>query len=376
MPLLIHTHMNTSHILVAASASRYKPLLDHINAGHVQGEIARYLAVSGVALLLYDWLTTLDKEIEYTWGRKWTLARVVYHLNRVLPVLLIGGVLIPNVLFAPAYFTPSRCRKVSLSYSYGVIVLLVIICTTSIIRCWALYGQRWVLWLLIPGLIVTAGHGMLQVTINIKKATIMANPCVLPLRFSVCIHANQRYPPVPELLRGCLISIPNSIWLAYFSGVLYELLVFCLIVWRVWQLGGGLSLTPLLKQLLTNGASYFAVNLGLMLFSCIGAAYPSTIIMANASGLLTALSSIMCSRIFFSMYEFAREDRVRISPGPPGARGDASMSCQFAIPMETFSNDSSAPSALQLTFAIPEQSLGQPVSKDKDMTRSSNILPV
>ncbi|CAE6416759.1 unnamed protein product [Rhizoctonia solani] len=200
--------------------------------------------------------------------------------------------------------------------------------------------------LLIPGLIVTVGHGILQTTINIKKATVVANP-------------------FPELFQGCIISIPNSIWLAYFSGVLYELLVFSLIVWRVWQLGDGLSLTPLLKQLLTNGAWYFAVNLGLMLFSCVGAAYPATIIMANASGLLTALSSIMCSRIFFSMHEFAREDRVRVSPGLPlttGARGGANISCQFAIPMETFNDGARSPSTPGATLAAPTQSLSQSVA--------------
>ncbi|CAE6496641.1 unnamed protein product [Rhizoctonia solani] len=364
---------------VSASVSQYKPFLDLIDAIHSQVEIARYLAISGIALLIYDWLTTLDLEVEYTWSRKWTLARVVYHLNRVLPISLIGAILIPNVLFAPAHFTPStsvlsslpdqrvggtntrdRCKKVILSYSYGVIVLLVIICTTSIIRCWALYGQRWILWLLIPGLVVTVGHATIEVTRSIDKTTVLVNP-------------------FPDLLQGCLASIPNSIWLAYFAGVLYELVVFCLIVRRIWSLGDGLGLTPLMRQLLKNGAWFFAVNLGLMLFSCVGSAYPSTIIMANGSGLLTALSSIMCSRIYFSMHEFAREDRVRISFGPPpttGARASAIITGQFAIQMETFSDGSRSPSGLQVTFDTPPPSLGRSVSTKGKEVRVSDRLSV
>ncbi|KDN35189.1 hypothetical protein RSAG8_11798, partial [Rhizoctonia solani AG-8 WAC10335] len=97
-----------------------------------------------------------------------------------------------------------------------------------------------------------------------------------------------------------------------------------------------------------------------MLFSCVGSAYPSTIIMANGSGLLTALSSIMCSRIFFSMHEFASEDRTHISLGPrptTGVRGSAIISGQFAIPMQTFSDGSRSPSVLQATFDTPPQSL-------------------
>ncbi|CAE6334831.1 unnamed protein product [Rhizoctonia solani] len=335
-----------------------KGFLDVINAIHVQAELARYLAISGIALLTYDWLSTLDKEVEYTWSRKWSLARIVYHLNRVLPVLLIGTVLIPNVLFAPAYFTASVwCKRLILSYSYGVIVLLVIICTTSIIRCWALYGRRWVLWLLIPGLILTVGHAIFHVTVNIERISVVPNP-------------------LPDVLQGCLVTIPNDIWLAYFAGVLYESVVFCMIVWRVWDLGRGLGLTPLMKQLLKHGASFFAVNLGLMLFSCIGSAYPSTIIAANGSGLLTALSSIMCSRIFFSMHDFASEDRVHISLGPPlsSGRGSAPTTGQFAIPMETITVGSRAPSALRISFDSPSQTTGRSISKARGMRGGSDIL--
>ncbi|KDN35191.1 hypothetical protein RSAG8_11800, partial [Rhizoctonia solani AG-8 WAC10335] len=288
------------------SASQYKSF-DLIEAIHLQTENARYMAISGIALLIYDWLSTLDKEVEYTWSRRWTLARAVYHLNRILPVSLI----------------------------------------------------RWVLWLLIPGLIVTVGHAILQVTINIDRTTVLTNP-------------------FPEYLQGCLVSIPNNIWLAYLSGVLYELVIFCLIVRRIWQLGDGLGLTPLMRQLLKNGATFFAVNLGLMLFSCVGSAYPSTIIMANGSGLLAALSSIMCSRIFFSMHEFASEDRTHISLGlrlTNGVRGSAIISGQFAIPMQTFSDGSRPPSVLQVAFDTPPQSLGRSAStQGKETLRGCDNL--
>ncbi|KAH7334998.1 hypothetical protein B0J17DRAFT_708540 [Rhizoctonia solani] len=324
MSLLTHTQFDTSRVIVTTSVSQYKPLLDFVVATHGQVMFARYLAVSGIALLVYDWLTNLDKEIEYAWSRKWTLARVVYHLNRVLSILFIGAVLIPNILFAPAHFAPLRCKNVVLSYGYGVIAMVTIVCITSIIRCWALYGQRWVLCVLAPGLAMTAAHSTFRLTRIIRKATIMPNT-------------------LPELFQGCLISIPNDMWLAYISGVFFELVVFCMIMWRIWYLGRGLGLTPLMEQLLKDGASFFAINLALILFSCVGSAYPSTIIVANGSGVLTALSSVMCSRIFFSIHDFGRGDQVRVTPGLPlttGAHCDATISVQFAVPMETFSNSS------------------------------------
>ncbi|QRW25540.1 F-box-like domain protein [Rhizoctonia solani] len=337
-----------------ANGSQFKGFIELVDAIHVQAELARYLAISGIALLIYDWLSTLDKEVEYTWSRKWTFARIVYHLNRVLPVLLIGTILIPNVLFAPAHFTASICfthnetKESKVCYRF-------IICTTSIIRCWALYGRR----LLIPGLVVTVGHATFHVTINIEKISVFTNP-------------------LPDILQGCLVTVPNDIWLAYFSGVLYELVVFCMIVWKVWDLGRGLGLTPLMKQLLKHGASFFAVNLGVMLFSCVGSAYPSTIIAANGSGLLTALSSIMCSRIFFSMHDFASEDRVHISIGPPlsSGRGSGIISGQFAIPMQTMTNGSEVPSGLRISFTAPSQTTGPSISKAKGMRNGSDHLSV
>ncbi|KAH7335047.1 hypothetical protein B0J17DRAFT_770553 [Rhizoctonia solani] len=377
MSLLNHSYFDTSRVAISASASQYKPFLDLIDEVHAQAETARCLAISGIVLLIYDWLTTLDKEIEYTWSRRWTLARVVYHLNRVLPILLIGVVLIPNVLFAPAHFTPSTSvQEVDLViqlWCHSIVgyhwhhfnhSLLGVVRSKmgsmvrrfflALVRVCKLSPPR----LLIPGLAVTVGHSMLQVTINIERTTALANP-------------------FPQFLQGCIVSIPNDMWLAYFSGVLYELVIFCLIVWRIWYLDNGLGLTPLMKQLLKHGASFFAVNLALMLFSCVGSAYPSTIIMANGSGLLTALSSIMCSRIFFSMHEFARENRVRISfsrPLTPGIRGSAIISGQFAIPMETLSDGSRSPSGLQVNFSTPPQSLGRSVSKGNNTTIGSDSL--
>ncbi|KAG8680900.1 hypothetical protein FRC11_001848, partial [Ceratobasidium sp. 423] len=171
----------------------------------------------------------------------------------------------------------------------------------------------------------------------------------------------------PSFYKDAPLRFPNDIRLAYFSRVLYELVVFCLIVWRIWDLGHGLGLTPLMKQLLKHSAWFFAINLGLMLFSCVGSAYPSTIIMTNGSGLFTALSSIMCSRIFFSTHEFASEDRVRISLGPAlttGVRGGATPSERFNIPTETFSDGSRSSPGLH-TFDTPPQSLGRSISKGR-----------
>lgn len=45
--------------------------------------------VASLTLVLYDWLISLDLECAFIWGRKWTWGRLIYHLNRVWPVVLL-----------------------------------------------------------------------------------------------------------------------------------------------------------------------------------------------------------------------------------------------------------------------------------------------
>ncbi|CAE6401958.1 unnamed protein product [Rhizoctonia solani] len=87
---------------IPESETELKEFLDLISTTHLQAELTWFLAHSGITLLVFDWICTLDKEAEYLWGRRWSFARVIYYVNRVLPIFLIGVLLIPNILSAPA----------------------------------------------------------------------------------------------------------------------------------------------------------------------------------------------------------------------------------------------------------------------------------
>ncbi|CAE6440356.1 unnamed protein product [Rhizoctonia solani] len=336
-------------------SSSTQEIVQSIVGIHDQLQTSRLLAISAVTLLVYDWVSTLDKEVKYIWGRKWSFARVIYHLNRILPLLLLCGILIPNILFAPSYYTTTLL----VDLSAGFLTYPFTPKATSIIRCWALYGQTWVLWLLIPALVLTVGHALAQVTLSIGSTRYMANP-------------------LPGVLEGCLAKLPRNIWLAYLSGVLYESLVFGLLVWRIWRLSTGIGWTPLLKQLLKHGASFFAVNFGLMLISCIGSGFPETINIVNTSGVLTALSSIMCSRIFFSLYQFANlEKGISMNPeavGPTGSSG--SVDSSFAMNNLNCSNSPISPRG-RVSFATPAQKYpGSTLLAEKPWARMSDKIPV
>ncbi|KAG8699864.1 hypothetical protein FRC08_005066 [Ceratobasidium sp. 394] len=80
-----------------ASGFGFRNLIDTIVDIHGQAERAKYVAIAGSTLLVYDWALNLELEIAYIWKTPWSIGRVVYHFNRVWPLIIIGSVL-PSLL--------------------------------------------------------------------------------------------------------------------------------------------------------------------------------------------------------------------------------------------------------------------------------------
>ncbi|CAE6493974.1 unnamed protein product [Rhizoctonia solani] len=71
---------------------------DILKSLHDQLRLTKYLAVVSFTLILYDWVSTLDLEVEFIWGTRWSLGRFTYHMNRIWPIILLGTTL-PEILF-------------------------------------------------------------------------------------------------------------------------------------------------------------------------------------------------------------------------------------------------------------------------------------
>ncbi|KAI0722682.1 hypothetical protein C8Q76DRAFT_369942 [Earliella scabrosa] len=48
-----------------------------------------YFWVVGVALLIYEWVITFDREVHAFWKRKLTMASILFWVNRVLPLMVV-----------------------------------------------------------------------------------------------------------------------------------------------------------------------------------------------------------------------------------------------------------------------------------------------
>ncbi|KAG9094498.1 hypothetical protein FS749_012347 [Ceratobasidium sp. UAMH 11750] len=127
-------------------------------------------------------------------------------------------------------------------------------------------------------------------------------------------------------------------WTMYIAPMIYEFTVFTLTLWRIFRLSREFGSSTLMHRVAENGILYFAVLLVLILFSGIGGGIDRIKLASNGSGILAALSSVVCSRIMFSLYALRAEDARNLSQsGDYETDADA----QFAIPMTVMNGDSS-----------------------------------
>ncbi|KAG9086479.1 hypothetical protein FRC07_013078, partial [Ceratobasidium sp. 392] len=96
---------------------------------------------------------------------------------------------------------------------------------------------------------------------------------------------------------------------------------------RVWVLSKEYGSTPLMTRLAENGALHSGVLVVLMMFACIGGRTETVRIASNGSGVLGAMSSVVCSRIIFSLHTLVDGEKKQSLPAT--SDGDALGDARF-----------------------------------------------
>ncbi|KAJ1300738.1 hypothetical protein OPQ81_002381 [Rhizoctonia solani] len=228
-------------------ASGLKDIVDTITFYHGQQQLAKYLAVVSMTILIYDWVLNIDLEVALIWGHAWSLGRVIYHANRVWPIALLGATL-TVILFLPLP-SPS-CTIIS-----GMLLL----------RCWAIYDKKRLVWILLGGLVGAVISGIVIVKFLLDRTQFLDNP-------------------LPNIFSGCVVLVPDYVWILYIMPLVYESSLFVLTIWRIYDLSKDFGATPLMRTLARNGIAYFATLVVLMILACVGGTIQTVKIAANASG--------------------------------------------------------------------------------------------
>ncbi|CAE6402582.1 unnamed protein product [Rhizoctonia solani] len=251
-----------------------------------------YLAVVSLCVLVYDCAITIDQEVKFVWGQRWSFGKAVYIFIRYATILTMAGhvaCMYAHVLIPPVASGTCRCHAVEAIFVWSEVAIIIAGSSVLIVRTWLLWGgTRWVLAVLIGGLLLASALSIYYVYIDMANfSTISVNP---------------------QLLRGCVVRIPSTVWRPILFPLLYETFVIILTVAKV-------SMTPnrapLVTRLFVDGTLYFIAVAAVLLFTTIGAAYSPTRALVVGSGFHTVCINIGCSRLFLSLHSWADESQHR-----------------------------------------------------------------
>ncbi|KAJ3996485.1 hypothetical protein F5050DRAFT_1758880 [Lentinula boryana] len=147
--------------------------------------VSRYANLAGAALLSYDYLLTLDDEIEFIWKKSWSIGKALFIMSRYYP--LISTVVVNNyVLFG------SQTRS-GIQYGewqgWSGLVTCMLVETILQMRLYALYFlNKKILLLMVIGFVVSSGSTALVLVILYKgHVTVQPEiPFCLPLLPAYC----------------------------------------------------------------------------------------------------------------------------------------------------------------------------------------------
>jgi len=241
--------------------------------------IVRYTAVATVALLVYEYIITFEKERHLVWSSKISPTKVAFLLNRYLPfssatiglyALLLNGeaVRCKGILFSATVFN-------ALTFATGEIILLV-----WIYALWLC--KRWMLVLLLavylPGVVISI---YISVRTTEHASTVLLRP----------VFEN-----------GCVVdSVDRRIWVWTASLLSHEMLMLALTLLKAFISHAEMSACSIFSIMVKDGILYyvcaFAISLVNLLALLLAPTHMCTFFVITQG----ILHSILCSRLLLRL---------------------------------------------------------------------------
>jgi len=254
--------------------------------GHVVE--GRTFALASFVLVLWDYLLTLDKEVEHFWSGSWSISRILFLLNRYFtPALMTFRILVD---FYPGLF-PSQFCDVALRINFPLNMLaLAIIQAILVIRMWFLFKSK------------TARYCLLIAFIWCTLGSAVALGGSFGQLHTHLVNMPRRG------LSYCADPAPSQFWLVFVpSFVLHGVLSIFMVVRVVQNIRTSKNL-PLLRRCVRDGGFLYMVIFFSVSFSVSAAIVgvsPSVGVVAMFSNFMLALLSICVSRVIIHLSELA-----------------------------------------------------------------------
>ncbi|KAJ7119043.1 hypothetical protein C8R44DRAFT_982732 [Mycena epipterygia] len=265
-----------------------------ITVGHVVE--GRSFALASFILILWDYLITLDKEVQHFWSGPWSISRILFLCNRYFtPGLLTFRILVDFYpgLFPSESYTSLQFCDVALRINFPLNMgALAIIQGILVLRLWYLFNtSRTVRYsLLVAYLWCTAG----------SVATLVVQ---FPQLHSHLVNMPKRG------LSYCADPPPSQFWLVFVPSFVLHGILSLFMILRVICNVRTLKHMPFLKRCVRDGGFLYMIiffSVSFSISAAIVGVSPSVGVVAMFSNFMLALLSICVSRVILHLSELAQ----------------------------------------------------------------------
>jgi len=244
-------------------------------------------------LLVYDYLCTLDQEIELVWSKNFSIGSILFFINRYLPFL---DTIILNVIFDVQDFSYSsnQCRRYVQLTAWLMFVGMVVSEVILTIRTAAMWTRKPVVDILF---------------------VLWGIMCIVPAAVFMHLEMNSLEFGPPQMNLACIIvKSDNTLFIVYSLLALSEVVIAIFTGIKAYQ---HLQRTqsPWVSQLYREGLLFYAYMLGFSITNaCMDVIMPE--LGTPLQTLQRVLHSILCNRVLFAIFRGPSMTTMTVTGNP------------------------------------------------------------
>ncbi|KAF8317456.1 hypothetical protein DL93DRAFT_2226405, partial [Clavulina sp. PMI_390] len=242
--------------------------------------------VSTSLWFLWDWVITIDSEVEHFWGKPITIGSTLYFANRILGVI---GILLHGAAWVlPIGVTGAACKPVIFTYLVISDLSTTVVQTVLALRTYAVWDCNRQVYLVLMGLNIAAS--LVQQGLNARN--------LLPGKVTATPN------PLPVPYDGCLLVFHTGTWHRFVPIVIFEFTIAVFLSIKFIENIRNGKTNRVLYILFRDGfIEFITVTVGSILCLLTGAAswgntHSMSLIILDAT---TSISAICCARLLLNI---------------------------------------------------------------------------
>ncbi|OJA19588.1 hypothetical protein AZE42_05659 [Rhizopogon vesiculosus] len=238
---------------------------------------AHYLEMACFTLLVYDLLTTFGEEVDYFWSGPWSVSRVLFFLNRYLPLVIMMCTRWIHAAF--------ELSTLTVCINQGILFL----------RVWYMYSHS---------ALARAAACFSYAACTVSSMVLLGLSLPSLESYASSVRAELEFFHLP----GCSAPSPSMIWRVFLPSMVIHTILFGFTIARVMQVSHKSRMDHLMPRLVRDGGLVFFVSMASATFSAVGArSVWAPIINAQAtwSNSQLAISAVAVSRLMLSIRSLA-----------------------------------------------------------------------